>query len=144
MHPELADAQQVQNYAAREGKPELAEDYAHLIETIQQVTIPDLMEILEDQGKLDNLRIIAGRKKDGRIRAYNSPDSDIWKIMEAASYTLAWRDDPELNRKLDQLIELYAEAQAEDGYINQMFMLPDDQAQSPDRAAELRLGYAIE
>ena len=31
------------------------------IETIQQVTIPDLMEILEDQGKLDNLRIIAGR-----------------------------------------------------------------------------------
>ena len=35
------------------------------IETIQQVTIPDLMEILEDQGKLDNLRIIAGRKKRG-------------------------------------------------------------------------------
>jgi hypothetical protein len=35
------------------------------IETIQQVTIPDLMEILEDQGKLDNLRIIAGRKNEG-------------------------------------------------------------------------------
>jgi hypothetical protein len=47
------------------------------IETIQQVTIPDLMEILEDQGKLDNLRIIAGRKNEGRIRAYNSPDYDI-------------------------------------------------------------------
>ena len=114
------------------------------IETIQQVTIPDLMEILEDQGKLDNLRIIAGRKKDGRIRAYNSPDSDIWKIMEAASYTLAWRDDPELNRKLDELIALYAEAQAEDGYINQMFMLPDDHPQSPEKAAELRLGYGID
>ena len=49
------------------------------IETIQQVTIPDLMEILEDQGKLDNLRIIAGRKNEGQIRAYNSPESDIWK-----------------------------------------------------------------
>ena len=36
------------------------------------------MEILEDQGKLDNLRIIAGHKSEGRIRAYNSPDSDIW------------------------------------------------------------------
>ena len=49
------------------------------IETIQRVTIPDLMEILEDQGKLDNLRIISARKNEGRIRAYNSPDSDIWK-----------------------------------------------------------------
>ena len=47
------------------------------IETIQRVTIPDLMEILEDQGKLDNLRIISARKNEGRIRAYNSPDSDI-------------------------------------------------------------------
>jgi hypothetical protein len=37
------------------------------------------MEILEDQGKLDNLRIIAGRKNERRIRVYNSPDSDIWK-----------------------------------------------------------------
>jgi phosphohistidine swiveling domain-containing protein len=37
VHPELADAQQVQNYAARQGKPELAKDYAHLVEIIQQV-----------------------------------------------------------------------------------------------------------
>jgi phosphohistidine swiveling domain-containing protein len=37
VHPELADAQQVQNYVARQGKPELAKDYAHLIETIEQV-----------------------------------------------------------------------------------------------------------
>ena len=60
------------------------------IQTIQDTTIFDLMKILEDQGKIDNLRIIAGRKKDGKIRITNSPDSDIWKIMEGASYTLAW------------------------------------------------------
>jgi len=114
------------------------------IETIQKVTVPDLFDLLESQGKIDNLRIIAGRKKDGRIRSYNSPDSDIWKIMEAASYTLAWRQDAELDRKLDELIELYAEAQADDGYINQMFMLPDDHPQSPENAAQARLGYGID
>jgi phosphohistidine swiveling domain-containing protein len=37
VHPELADAQQVKDYAARKAKPELAEDYAHLIEIIEQV-----------------------------------------------------------------------------------------------------------
>jgi len=112
------------------------------IETDQKTTIPDLLTIAEEQGKIDNLRIIAGRKRDDRIRTYNSPDSDIWKIMEAASYTLAWRDDPNLAQKLDELISLYAEAQAEDGYINQMFMLPADHRQSPEQYG--RIGYGRE
>jgi phosphohistidine swiveling domain-containing protein len=37
VHPELDDAQKVKDYAARKGKPELAEDYAHLKEIIEQV-----------------------------------------------------------------------------------------------------------
>ncbi|MGD9237784.1 MAG: hypothetical protein PVF09_13965, partial [Desulfobacterales bacterium] len=37
VHPELADAQQVKDYAARQGKPELAKDYAHLSDIIEQV-----------------------------------------------------------------------------------------------------------
>jgi len=101
------------------------------IETVQKVTIPDLLAIAEEQGKIDNVRIVAGRKKDGQIRIYNSPDSDVWKIMEAASYTLAWRRDPKLEQQLDELIDLYAAAQAPDGYINTMYMLPADHPQSP-------------
>jgi len=112
------------------------------IETVKTVTIPDLLAIAEGQGKIDNLRIIAGRKKDGRIQQANSPDSDLWKIMEAASYTLACRADPELDRKLDELIELYAAAQDKDGYINQMYMLPQDHPQSPETPHNKR-GYGI-
>ncbi|MBW2518693.1 MAG: hypothetical protein JRE88_18065 [Deltaproteobacteria bacterium] len=37
VHPELADAQEVKDYAARQGKPELAKDYAHLSDIIEQV-----------------------------------------------------------------------------------------------------------
>ncbi|MGD9056059.1 MAG: hypothetical protein PVF38_07955, partial [Desulfobacterales bacterium] len=37
VHPELTDAQKVKDYAARQGKPELAEDYAHLADIIEQV-----------------------------------------------------------------------------------------------------------
>jgi len=111
------------------------------IKTIQDVTIPDLLAIAEKQGKIDNVRLVAGRKKAGRTRMYNSPDSDLWKIMEAASYTLAWRRSTKLEEKLDELIDLYAAAQAPDGYINTMFMLPDDHPNSPVNAAKARLGY---
>jgi hypothetical protein len=37
VHPELADAQKVKDYAARQGKPELAKDYAHLADIIERV-----------------------------------------------------------------------------------------------------------
>jgi hypothetical protein len=48
VHPELADAQQVQTYAAQRGKPELAEDYAHLKEIIEQVfEIRDIQKEIE-------------------------------------------------------------------------------------------------
>ncbi len=114
------------------------------IQTIQDTTIFDLLKILEDQGKIDNLRIIAGRKKDGKIRITNSPDSDIWKIMEGASYTLAWRYDEEVDRMLDDLIELYAEVQDEDGYINQMYMLPRDHPQNPPNLEQHRHGPGSE
>ncbi len=110
----------------------------------QQTTIPRLFDTAEEQGKIDNLRIIAGRKTEGRIRPYNSPDSDICKLMEAASYTLAWRQNSSLDAQLDELIALYEEVQDEEGYVNQMFMLPDDHPQNPERAANHRLGYGVD
>jgi len=118
--------------------------WAPRIEADQKVTIPDVLSIAERQGKIGNLRIIAGRDKEGRIRTYNSPDSDLWKIMEAASYTLAWRRDPKLESQIDKLIELYAAAQDDDGYINQMFMLPDDHPQSPPNTEKERRGYGAD
>ena len=52
VHPEFADAQQVQDYAARQGKPELAKDYAHLIETIEQVfKVQDIQKEIEALAK---------------------------------------------------------------------------------------------
>jgi phosphohistidine swiveling domain-containing protein len=52
VHPELADARQVQDYAAKKGKPELAKDYAHLVETIQQVfKVQDIQKEIEALAK---------------------------------------------------------------------------------------------
>ena len=52
VHPELGDAQKVKDYAARHGKPELAEDYAHLKEIIEQVfKVRDIQKEIQSLAK---------------------------------------------------------------------------------------------
>ncbi|PHN05695.1 glycoside hydrolase family 127 protein [Flavilitoribacter nigricans] len=43
--------------------------------------------------------------------------SDLYKVMEGAAYLLMINDDPELERKLDRIIDIIAAAQREDGYL---------------------------
>jgi len=121
------------------------EFWAPRIRTIQKKTIPDLLKLAENQGKVDNFAIVAGKKK-GEIRLHNCPDSDVYKLLEAASYTLSWRGDPDLERRIDEIIGLIAAAQADDGYLNTQYMLPFDHPASPDRNSPhvKRYGYGPE
>lgn len=43
--------------------------------------------------------------------------SDLYKVMEGAAYLLAIEPDPELERRMDDIIDIIAEAQQEDGYL---------------------------
>ena len=108
------------------------EFWAPRIRTVQSSTIRHLLEIAEKTGKLDNFAIVAGRKT-GKIALHLCPDSDVYKILEAASYSLAWKKDPALERRVDELIASIANAQADDGYLNTQFMLPFGHPASPDR-----------
>ncbi|MFI7128707.1 glycoside hydrolase family 127 protein [Nonomuraea sp. NPDC050153] len=48
-------------------------------------------------------------------------ESDVAKWIEAAGHFLATTDDPELDRAVDEAIELLAGAQQDDGYLNAYF-----------------------
>lgn len=52
-------------------------------------------------------------------------DSDAAKWLEAAAYSLALFPDKELEKRADELIELIADAQDEDGYLNTYFTIKD-------------------
>lgn len=52
-------------------------------------------------------------------------DSDAYKWLEAAAYSLALRRDAALERQADELISLIAAAQDEDGYLNTYFTIND-------------------
>ncbi|MBR4235051.1 MAG: glycoside hydrolase family 127 protein [Clostridia bacterium] len=52
-------------------------------------------------------------------------DSDLYKWIEAASLSLTWRKNAELEKQLDETAQLIAKAQMPDGYINTYYQLHD-------------------
>jgi len=86
------------------------------METNRRVTIPYAFEKCEETGRIDNFEK-AGELKPGEFEGIRYNDSDVYKIMEGAAYSLSLRYDPELEEYLDQLIEKIAAAQEKDGYL---------------------------
>jgi DUF1680 family protein len=86
------------------------------LETNRIVTIPHILQQNETTGRVDNLRKGAGQMPGDYVgRRYN--DTDIFKIIEAASYSLVSAPDPGLAKRLDDLIALIAANQQPDGYL---------------------------
>ncbi len=92
------------------------EFWAPRLEINRTITIPYLFKMNEESGRVDNFRIAAGLKT-GKHTGKRYNDSDIFKAMEAAAYSLRLHPDPELKAKLDDLIAIIAKAQEPDGYI---------------------------
>lgn len=90
--------------------------WAPRLETNRVSTIPFAMRQNEETGRVDNFRI-AGGLGEGKYKGERYNDTDVYKVMEGAAYTLALRSDPKLESEMDSLIEIIAAAQEEDGYL---------------------------
>jgi len=90
--------------------------WAPRLETNRSVSVPYALRMNEETGRVDNFRkaarLMAGPHKGRRFN-----DSDVYKAIEAAAYTLRIRPDAALDRTLDDLIALIAKAQEPDGYL---------------------------
>lgn len=88
----------------------------------QYRALNDLVEDAPKSHSVENLRIAAG-ELEGDFHGWVFQDSDLAKFLEAAAYTLAYAPDPELEAKIDELIELVARAQEENGYLDTYFTI---------------------
>jgi len=79
------------------------------LETNQKVT--------KETGRVDNFRIAGGLKEGDFRTRYPFDDSDVYKIIEGAAYSLHIQPNPELDAYLEDLIDIIAAAQEEDGYL---------------------------
>jgi uncharacterized protein len=87
------------------------------LETNRAVTIPYCFQKCEEYGRIDNFALAAGLKTGEHRGRYTFDDTDVYKLIEAAAYSLRVRPDPDLERHLDRLIDLIAAAQEPDGYL---------------------------
>jgi len=86
------------------------------IELNRVETIPYIFRQCEQTGRIDNFAIAGGLKKGSHTGArYN--DSDVFKIIEGACYSLMETPDPELRRYVDSLVTIITAAQEDDGYL---------------------------
>jgi uncharacterized protein len=83
-------------------------------------TLPSQFEHIEETGRLDNFRRASG-KIEAPYRGLYFNDSDVYKWLEAASWSLATHPDPELARMVDVAITEVEDAQQPDGYLNTYF-----------------------
>lgn len=91
--------------------------WAPRIETIRSVTVPFAFQKCEDTHRIDNFAV-AGKLMEGEFNSpYPFDDSDVYKIMEGASYLMAVKQDKALDAYVDSLITLIAAAQEPDGYL---------------------------
>jgi DUF1680 family protein len=86
------------------------------INTNRNVTIPASFERCESTGRIKNF-IMAAQKKGKFGTKYPFDDTDIYKTIEGASYSLALYPDAKLEAYLDTLITIIGNAQEPDGYL---------------------------
>ncbi len=80
-------------------------------------TIPIAFQKSEETGRIKNFEIAGGLKKGSFCTKYGFDDSDVYKIIEGASYSLMVKPDPKMEAYLDSLIHKIALAQEKDGYL---------------------------
>ena len=86
------------------------------IDRNRTITIPYTFEKCEETGRIDNFAKAAGLMEGEYVgERYN--DSDVYKILEGACYSLINFPDPKLRNYVDSLVSLIAGAQEEDGYL---------------------------
>ncbi|MDR0536573.1 MAG: glycoside hydrolase family 127 protein [Tannerellaceae bacterium] len=87
------------------------------IETNRTTSIPSAFHQCEINGRFDNFAIAAGIIKGEHKGDFPFDDTDPYKIIEGASYSLAVNYDAKLDAYLDSIIGLIASAQEPDGYL---------------------------
>jgi len=86
------------------------------LETNRTVTVPYCFEQCEQTGRIANFAK-AGGLKPGAFEGIFYNDSDVYKVIEGAAYSLAIHPDAKLEAYLDDLIAKIAAAQEDDGYL---------------------------
>ncbi len=97
----------------------------------KNVIIPYQWEALNDRvpdtepsHAIKNFKIAAG-EMEGEFHGFVFQDSDVAKWIEAVAYSLTIEKNAELEKTVDEVIDLIGRAQREDGYLDTYYLLKE-------------------
>jgi DUF1680 family protein len=93
------------------------------IKVIQDITIRYAFDKCDKEGRMDNFLVAGGKEKGSYQGKMPFDDTDLYKIIEGASYSLISRPNPELDAYIDSVIAIIKVGQEPDGYITTWFTI---------------------
>ena len=93
------------------------------IKIIQDTTIQYAFDKCNKEGRMESFLIAGGKKKDKVRGKMPFDDTDLYKIIEGASYSLISNPNPALDAYIDSIIAIIKIGQEPDGYITTWFTI---------------------
>ncbi|MBD1394217.1 glycoside hydrolase family 127 protein [Mucilaginibacter glaciei] len=87
------------------------------MEVNANVTIPYTLQQCKLNGRVDNFLRAAGQLSGDKLSDFPFDDTDIYKVIEGASYAMQVKKNPKLDKYVDSLITIIGAAQEKDGYL---------------------------
>lgn len=87
------------------------------LQASREVTIPLAFSKCEETGRYDNFVKAAHPSDDYKVGGFSFDDTDVYKTIEGASYSLQTYPDKKLEKYIDSILVIVAAAQEPDGYL---------------------------
>lgn len=91
--------------------------WAPKMEVNANTTIPYTLQKCEENGRMDNFLMAAHQMEGGKLSDFPFDDTDIYKVIEGASYAMQVKKNAQLEHYVDSLITIIGAAQEKDGYL---------------------------
>lgn len=117
--------------------------WADRFATCRAAMVPNLWRVMkgtEPSQFFENLRIAAGQA-EGQHRGPSWNDGDFYKWLEAAAAVYAVAPDPELDRRMDEVIAVIVRAQRSDGYLHTPVLIRNRHGDRDARPLQDRLNF---
>lgn len=115
------------------------------LKTQKETLVPFSLEKTEPA--VENLRLVGQYLKTGRQEKMQQlaryVASDLFKVMEGAAYLLTLESDPELEQRMDEIIDIIADAQCEDGYLYEPLTVPETMYKRTRSTGFTRYSYVL-
>lgn len=96
---------------------------------------------------VENLQMVGQYLKTGNVQKMHPlaryVASDLFKVMEGAAYLLTLEDDPALEKRMDEIIDIIADAQCEDGYLYEPLTVPESMYTRTKSTGYERYSYVL-